>query len=197
MAIGSISGLTCREPIGVIWFDAHCDSNTPETSPSGNIHGMPLAVLLGHGDEKLVHLGEKGAKLKPEDVVLIGVRSVDVGEKQLLKDLGVRILTMRDIDERGMGTVMLEALDHLRHRKCLHVSLDMDCLDPQVAPGVGTPNPGGLTYREAQLAMEIIAETGNCCSMDVVEINPILDHSNTTARMAVALAESLAGKTIL
>jgi arginase len=197
IAIGSISGLTCNQPIGVLWLDAHCDSNIPETSPSGNIHGMPLAVLLGHGDEKLVRVGDRGAKLKPEDVVLIGVRSSDSDEKQLLKNLGVRIFTMRDIDERGMGAVMQDALQHLRHRKCLHVSLDMDCLDPQVAPGVGTPSIGGLTYREAQLAMEIVAETGKCCSMDLVEINPILDQSNKTARMAVALVESLAGKTIL
>ncbi len=197
MAIGSISGLTCKHPAGVIWFDAHGDSNTPNTSPSGNIHGMSLAILLGHGHETLVHLGDRGAKLRPEDVVLVGVRSLDDGEKQLLADLGVRILTMRDIDERGMGAVIQDALHHLRHCRHLHISLDMDCLDPQIAPGVGTPCPGGITYREAQLAMEIIADTDRCRSLDIVEINPIIDQANKTSSMAVALVESLAGKTIL
>jgi arginase len=197
IAIGSISGLNCNQKIGVIWLDAHGDSNTPGTSPTGNIHGMSLAVLLGHGHADLVNVGVKGAKLRPEDVVLIGVRDFDSGEKKFLIDLGVRIFTMRDIDERGMGKVIQEALLHLRHYRRLHVSLDMDCLDPQSAPGVGTPCPGGITYREAQLVMETIADSGKCNSLDVVEINPILDHSNRTAQVAVDLAASLAGKAIL
>jgi arginase len=142
-------------------------------------------------------VGGKGAKLRPENVVLVGVRDFDPSEKKFLNDLGVHILTMRNIDERGMGKVMQEALHKLSHCQQLHVSLDMDCLDPQTAPGVGTPCPGGITYREAQLAMEIIADTGRCNSLDLVEINPILDHGNKTAQVAVDLAVSLAGKTIL
>ena len=197
ISVGSISGVTCNRTVGVIWFDAHGDSNSPETSPSGNIHGMPLAILLGHGSRELVNIGGRSPKLRPEDVVLIGVRNLDQGEREFLVDLGVRILTMRDIDERGMGAVMMDALHHLRNCQCLHVSLDLDCIDPQVAPGVGTPSPGGITYREVQLAMEIIADTKRCCSMDLVEINPILDSGNQTGRLAVVLVESLVGKTIL
>jgi len=197
MSIGSISGLTCEQPVGVIWIDAHGDSNTPQTSPSGNIHGMSLAVLLGHGPPELVSVGGEKPALLPENVVLVGVRSLDPGEKKLLAELGVRILTMRDIDERGMGRVMQEAVRHLAHCDRLHVSLDMDSIDPQDAPGVGTPVPGGITYREAELAMEMLADTGKCFSLDVAEINPVLDHENRTGRMAVALAESLSGKTIL
>jgi len=197
MSIGSISGLTCEKPIGVIWIDAHGDSNTPDTSPSGNIHGMVLAILMGHGPPELVAVGGRNPKLLPKDVVLVGARSLDEGEKKLLAGLGVRILTMRDIDERGMGRVMQEAILHLDHCDRIHVSLDMDCLDPKDAPGVGTPVPGGITYREAQLAMEIIADTKRCFSMDVAEINPILDHGNKTGCIAVALVESLLGKTIL
>jgi len=197
IAIGSISGLTCNEELGVIWLDAHGDSNTPQSSTTGNVHGMPLSVLLGHGHTELVNVGGKKAKLRPENVVLVGVRDFDTSEKIFLNDLGVHILTMRDIDERGMGKVMQEALHQLRHCRRLHVSLDMDCLDPQTAPGVGTPSPGGITYREAQLAMEIIADTGKCNSLDLVEINPILDHGNITAQVAVDLAVSLAGKTII
>jgi arginase len=197
IAIGSISGLTCKQELGVLWIDAHGDSNTPQSSLTGNIHGMPLSVLLGHGHAELVNVGGKGAKLRPENVVLVGVRDFDPSEKKFLNDLGVHILTMRNIDERGMGKVMQEALHKLSHCQQLHVSLDMDCLDPQTAPGVGTPCPGGITYREAQLAMEIIADTGRCNSLDLVEINPILDHGNKTAQVAVDLAVSLAGKTIL
>lgn len=197
MAIGSISGLTCDKSIGVIWIDAHADSNTPETSPTGNVHGMSLAVLLGYGPEELVHVGNKAPKLNPQNVVLVGVRNLDSGEKDLLADLGVRILTMRDIDEHGMGSIMHEAIHHLRHCTDIHVSLDMDCIDPQFAPGVGTPSPGGITYREAQLAMEILADTKRCTSMDVVEINPILDRENKTGSLAVSLVESISGRTIL
>ncbi len=197
IAIGSIRGLMQKERLGVIWFDAHGDSNTPQTSQSGNIHGMPLAVLLGHGHEKLVNKVGIGPHLPPEDLVLVGIRSLDPGEADFLTGLGVRIFTMRDIDEQGMGAVMQETMHHLRHCNRLHISLDMDCVDPQTAPGVGTPCPGGITYREAQLAMEIIADSGRCQSLDVVEINPILDQGNKTAQMAVELVASLAGKTIL
>ncbi len=197
MSIGSISGLTCEQPLGVIWIDAHGDSNTPDTSPTGNIHGMTLAILLGHGPPELVSVGGRSPKLLPENVVLVGVRSLDAGERELVARLGVRILTMRDIDERGMGRVMQEAVRHLSHCDRLHVSLDMDCIDPHDAPGVGTPVPGGITYREAELAMEIVADTGRCFSMDVAEVNPIFDHGNKTGRMAVSLVESLSGKTIL
>ena len=197
IAIGSVSGLTCDQELGVIWLDAHGDSNTPQSSLTGNIHGMPLSVLLGYGHPELVKVGGKRPKLRPENVVLVGVRDFDSSEKIFLNDLGVHILTMRDIDERGMGKVMQEALGQLQHCQGLHVSLDMDCLDPLTAPGVGTPCPGGITYREAQLAMEIIADTGRCSSLDLVEINPILDHGNTTAQVAVELAVSLAGKTII
>lgn len=197
IAIGSVSGLTCNQEIGVIWLDAHGDSNTPQSSLTGNVHGMSLSVLLGYGHAELVNVGGKRAKLLPENVVLIGVRDFDTNEKIFLNELGVHILTMRDIDERGMGEIMKEALHQLRHCQHLHVSLDLDCLDPHTAPGVGTPSPGGITYREAQLAMEIIADTGKCNSLDLVEINPILDHGNTTAKVAVDLAVSLAGKTII
>ncbi len=197
IALGSISGLALNQRLGVIWLDAHSDCNTPDTSPTGNIHGMPLAMLLGQGHHDLVNLGHEGTKLLPEDVVLMGVRNLDQGEKNFLRDRGVLTLTMRDIDERGMAECMRVAIEHLSHCKSLHVSLDLDCLDPQVAPGVGTPCPGGLTYREAQLAMEIIADSGRCGSIDVVEVNPILDHSNKTAQVAVELIASLAGKSIM
>ncbi|MEN8189845.1 MAG: arginase [Thermodesulfobacteriota bacterium] len=197
IALGSICGINQEKNVGVIWFDAHGDCNTPATSPSGNIHGMSLAMLLGHGPSELVNVGGEGACLTPEDVVLLGVRCLDEGERTFLHDLGVAVFTMRDIDEQGMAAVMTKILHQLRHCSRLHVSLDMDGLDPKDAPGVGTPCSGGITYREAQLAMEIIADTGRCRSMDIVEINPILDQANKTARIGVELAASLAGKTIL
>ncbi len=197
IALGSLNGVNKDGGTGVIWFDAHADCNTPESSPTGNIHGMPLAVLLGHGSQDLVEIGGAGPCLNPEDVVIIGVRNLDGGEKKFLHDLGVEVFTMRDIDEQGMAAVMTKTLHNLRHCQRLHVSLDMDGLDPKDAPGVGTPCSGGVTYREAQLAMEIIADTGRCKSMDIVEINPILDQANKTAEIAVELAASLAGKTIL
>ncbi|MEN8258488.1 MAG: arginase [Thermodesulfobacteriota bacterium] len=197
IALGSINGINKNGQVGVIWFDAHADCNTPATTLTGNIHGMPLAVLLGHGSEELVNVGGSGACLHPEDAVILGVRNLDGAEKQFLRDLGVTVFTMRDIDEQGMAAVMTKTLHDLRHCSQLHVSLDMDGLDPKDAPGVGTPCSGGITYREAQLAMEIIADTGRCLSLDIVEINPILDQGNKTAQIAVELAASLAGKTIL
>jgi len=197
LAIGTIGGTTSREAVGVIWIDAHGDANRPQTSPSGNVHGMPLAALLGEGYPELVNVGRPGAKLAGKDVVMIGVRDLDEGERQWLRQSGILIYTMRDLDERGMSAVIREALQRLEHCSRLHVSLDMDSLDPTQAPGVGTSCPGGLNYREAQLLMEIIADTGKLASVDIVEINPILDHENRTARMAVALTASLFGQSIL
>ena len=197
MSIGTIWGVTHHEPAGVIWVDAHGDFNTPETTISGNVHGMTLAVLLGNGYPELVSVGRRGAKLSPEDVVMIGVRELDPQERDRLRESGITVYTMRDIDERGIGAVIREALAKLAHRQRLHVSLDMDGLDPLVVPGVGTTVPGGLTYREAQLLMEIIADTGRLSSLDIVEINPVLDQRNQTAQIAVELAASLFGKSIL
>jgi len=181
----------------VIWVDAHGDFNTPQTSPSGNIHGMVLAALMGQGYPELVRLGRLGPKLEVSDVVMIGIRELDPEERERLKESGIATYTMRDIDERGMGTVAREALERLEHVSRLHVSLDLDALDPLEVPGVGTTSPGGLTYREAQLLMEIIADSGRLASLDVVEINPILDQRNQTAKIAVELAASLFGKRIL
>lgn len=197
LAIGSIGGITAAASAGLLWIDAHADFNTPETTISGNIHGMTLAVLLGSGYQELVNLGRPGQKLRPGDVVMIAIRDLDPEERLRLKESGITVYTMRDIDERGIGSVMREALERLEQYHRVHVSLDMDCLEPGAGPGVGTPSPGGLTCREAQLAMEIIADCGCCCSMDIVEINPILDHSNRTALLAAELAASLFGKRIL
>jgi len=167
------------------------------TSNSGNIHGMSLALLLGHGYPDLVDVGRPGASLLPEDVVMIGVRDLDAKERDNLRESGVTVYTMRDIDERGMWKVASEALERLSHRKRLHVSLDIDALDPQASPGAGTLVPGGLTYREAQLLMELVADTRRLSSLDIVEINPILDTHNKTAICAVELTASLFGKQII
>jgi arginase len=197
LAIGSIGGVTHNEPAGLIWIDAHADFNTPATTLSGNIHGQTLAVLLGEGYPELVDVGRPGPKLEPGDVVMIGIRDLDPEERTRLGRSGITVYTMRDIDERGMGAVIREALERLEHRERLHVSLDMDCLDPQVGPGVGTPSPGGFSYREAQLLMEILADSDRVRALDMVEINPILDQRNQTAAIAVELAASLFGKRIL
>ncbi len=192
-----MGGVSVDAPVGVLWIDAHGDLNTPETSPSGNLHGMPLAALLGHGNREMVDLGRPGPKLEPRDVVLIGVRDLDPGERELIRELDLAVYTMRQIDERGLAVVAAEALERLGHRDRLHVSLDMDALDPSEAPGVGTPVPGGLIYREAHLLMELCAESGRVHSADVVEINPILDRENQTARLACGLVASLLGQAIL
>ena len=197
LAIGSFGGVTHAAPRGLLWIDAHGDFNTPQTSPSGNIHGMGLAALLGEGHPELVGIGRPGPKLQPRDVVLIAVRDLDPGERERINASGITVYTMRDIDERGIGPVVREALERLEHHRNIHVSLDMDAIDPQAGPGVGTPSPGGLTCREAQLTMEIIADCGCCGSLDIVEINPILDQHNRTALLAVELAASLFGKRIL
>ena len=197
MALGSIGGVTHYEPVGVICVDAHCDYNTPQTSPSGNIHGMVLAALMGQGFPELVQVGRLGPKLQVSDVVMIGIRELDAQERQRLRSSGITVYTMRDVDERGMAHVAREALAHLKLLDRLHVSLDLDALDPLEVPGVGTTSPGGLTYREAQLLMEIIADSGRLASLDIVEINPILDQRNQTAKIAVELAASLFGNSIL
>jgi len=197
LAIGSIGGITHAATAGLLWIDAHADFNTPATTISGNIHGMTLAVLLGDGYPQLVEVGRPGPKLLPQDVVMIAIRDLDPAERDRLRESGITVYTMRDIDERGIGPVVREALERLEHHRRVHVSLDMDCIEPAAGPGVGTPSPGGLTCREAQLTMEIIADCGCCCSMDIVEINPILDHHNRTALLAAELAASLFGKRIL
>ncbi len=197
ISAATIGAVTDNEPAGVLWVDAHGDFNTPESSPSGNIHGMPLAALCGHGLPGLVDLGRKGPKLRPEDVMLIGIRSLDESEAEMIRKSRMGIYTMREIDERGIAEVTREALRRLNHHKRIHVSLDMDCLDPMFAPGVGTPVPGGVTSREGHLLMEIIADNGRVASIDCVEINPILDERNSTAHMAAGLITSLLGKSII
>ena len=197
IALGTVGGVSHEQRTGLIWVDAHGDFNTLETSPSGNFHGMPLAALLGLGMTELVNLGRPGPKLLASEVVLIGVRSLDPGERHSLKESGITIYTMREVDERGIAAVASEAIDKLKHLPRLHVSLDMDCLDPNEAPGVGTPVPGGLSYREAHLLMESIADSGCVGSMCVVEVNPILDHRNHTAEIAVEMIASLLGQSIL
>ncbi len=197
MAIGTIGGVSHDGPVGVLWIDAHGDYNTPETSPSGNIHGMPLASLMGIGAPELVDLGRPGPKLRPEDVMVIALRDLDGQEREMLRESRMGLYTMSEIDERGIAEVTREALRRLRHLDRLHVSFDMDSLDPMYAPGVGTPVPGGLTFREAHLLLELVASDGRVSSVDVVEINPILDERNHTAQVAAALLMSLLGKSIL
>jgi arginase len=197
IAVGTVGGITDAVPSGLLWIDAHGDFNTPESSPSGNIHGMPLAALMGLGQPELVNLGRPGAKIKSSDVILIGTRDLDPEERRLLKDSRLGIYSMREIDERGIADVVREALARLQHLPRVHVSLDMDSLDPMDAPGVGTPVAGGISYREAHLLMEILADTGCVGSIDVVEINPILDERNQTAEIAAELLASLLGKSIL
>lgn len=197
MSIGTVGGVSHEERVGVLWIDAHGDYNTPDTSPSGNIHGMPMATLRGIGHSDLVNLGRPGAKVHAEDVVIIALRDLDAQERQMLRESGMGLYTMREIDERGVADVAREALRRLRHLDRLHISLDMDSIDPMYAPGVGTPVPGGLTSREAHLLMEILADDKRVGSVDVVEINPILDEKNRTALMAADLVTSLLGKSII
>jgi len=197
IAIGTVGGVSHDRRTGVLWIDAHGDFNTPETSPTGNLHGMPLAALCGHGAPELVNLGRPGPKLQPEDVVLFGVRDLDPGEQALIQQTGISTYTMRQIDERGLAPLATEALQRLDHVDLLHVSLDMDSIDPREAPGVGTQVPGGLSYREGHLLMELIAEHGGIGSVDVVEVNPILDTRNQTAKLALGLLSSLFGRSIL
>ena len=197
IAMGSVAGAGRGERVGVVWVDAHTDFNVPETSPSGNIHGMPLSALCGAGERRLVDIGWPGAKVRPEDVVIIGVRSVDRGERDLLRQLGVTIFSMKEIDRLGLPRIAEDTISRLRRLPRVHVSLDADVLDPTIAPGVGTPIPGGLTYREAHLLMELLHDAGIVTGLDLVEVNPILDRENRTAAMMVELAASLLGKSIL
>ncbi|HEX6435283.1 MAG TPA: arginase [Gemmatimonadales bacterium] len=203
IAIGTVSGLAAfahsqSKKLGLLWIDAHGDINTPETSPSGNIHGMPLATLLGFGAGELTSIGGTSAKISPANVVLLGVRSLDSGEKKRLKETGVQVHTMSDIDRHGVPRVMAKALARVTDgTDFVHVSLDLDAVDPAVAPGVGTPVKGGLDYREAHLIMETIAEAGVMTSLEVVEVNPILDEGNASAEFAVELVQSAFGKKIL
>ncbi|WP_273845161.1 arginase [Rubrobacter calidifluminis] len=197
ISIGTVSGVARAGRTGVIWIDAHADFNTPETSPSGNIHGMPLAVLAGYGDPRLVEIGGEGASVRPEDVVIVGLRSVDPEEQKLLRTAGVTVFTMKEIDAYGVASVVRRALEKLSSLERVHVSLDLDAVDPEIAPGVGTPVRGGLTYREAHLVMELISESGLLTSLDVVEVNPILDMRNGTAELAVELVASLMGRQII
>lgn len=181
----------------MIWLDAHADVNNETISPSGNVHGMPVACLLGHGPQSLVGWSGSPAALAPEDIDFIGIRSVDADEKQAINRLGLQVYDMRHIDEHGMRNTMIEALHDVDEDTHLHVSFDLDCLDPLDAPGVGTGVPGGPTYREMQLCMEMIADTGRLGSLDVVEINPALDVRNRTAELAVDFVKSLFGASTL
>lgn len=196
IAIGSVTGCSRRQRTGVVWVDAHGDFNTPATSPSGNIHGMPLAALCGVGDERLVDLAWPGAKVRPEDVVLIGVRDLDGGEKKLMREAGVTVYTMKEVDRMGLPRIAEETMGRLGALPRLHVSFDADVLDPEIAPGVGTPVAGGLSYREAHLLMELFSDSGRVTSLDLVEVNPILDRENRTANLLVGLTASLLGKKI-
>ena len=197
LALGSIAVVARGRALGVLWVDAHGDFNTAESSPSGNIHGMPLAALCGYGDPRLVNLLGPGPKVDPRRVALIGVRDVDSGEKAVLRASGATVFTMQQIDRQGLASVVMQALDVVRAAGGgFHVSFDLDVIDPSHAPGVGTPVPGGISYREAHLIMELVAETGGLTSLDLVEVNPILDRENVTGQLAAEMAWSACGKSI-
>jgi arginase len=197
VALGTLGGLaSLHGPGGVLWIDAHPDINTPETSPSGNVHGMALAAALGLDREAFASEAWPLPAVDPRHVALLGIRQLDDGERRLLREAGVRVFTMSEIDRVGVERAVHEALDRIGGGGFVHVSLDLDALDPEIAPGVGTPVRGGLTYREAHLALELVAESGLAGSLEVVEVNPILDRENTTALTAVELVASALGKTI-
>ncbi len=199
IGLGSITGVTrVHKDIGVLWIDAHADCNTEETTPSGNIHGMILAALAGLGNSRLTDTDGWAPKLNTQRIVIVGARDLDLGERELLRTHHIHVFTMSDIDRRGIFDVMQQALAIAGQASDgIHLSLDMDALDPVHAPGVGTPVRGGLTYREAHLAMELIADSGRLIAMDVVEVNPILDRENATALLAVELVMSALGKKII
>jgi arginase len=198
VALGSLGGLhRVHGPGGVIWIDAHGDLNSPQTSPSGNVHGMVLAAAIGLAGEEFQGDGWELPAVVPNRVALLGVRSLDDGERELLKELDACVFTMSDLDRVGVERAVREALTHVAGPGFVHISLDMDALDPDVAPGVGTPVRGGLSYREAHLALELIAESGLATSLDVVEVNPILDRENETGKLAVELVASGLGARIL
>jgi arginase len=203
IAMGTIAGMAKfhrarKQKIGLIWFDAHGDMNTPETSPSGNIHGMPLAVALGIGEGSLTGLAGAPPMVEGARAAVVGLRDVDPAERETIRQSGIGAFTMRDIDERGMRAVMEEAIKRAASGTAgIHVSFDLDGVDPEHAPGVGTPSPGGMSYREAHLAMEMLADTEQVLSAEFVEVNPVLDHRNRTAQLGVGLIASLLGKKIL
>ncbi|QNF29113.1 arginase [Metabacillus sp. FJAT-53654] len=199
IAIGTLAGVSKHyKNLGVIWYDAHGDLNTSETSPSGNIHGMPLAVSIGVGHSALTNIADYTPKVKPENIVIIGARSLDEGEKELIREKGIKVYTMHEIDRLGMTKVMEESVAYLKDKTDgVHLSLDLDGLDPGDAPGVGTPVLGGISYRESHLAMEILEESKLITSAEFVEVNPILDERNKTATVAVALMGSLFGEKLL
>jgi arginase len=198
VAIGTLGGLASLHGAGgVLWLDAHGDLNTPETSPSGNVHGMPLAAALGLAPDAFASEAWPLPALDPRHVALVGIRSLDAGERELVNELGIAVYTMTDLDRRGVEPVVREALERVSGAAFVHVSLDMDVVDPEAAPGVGTPVRGGLSYREAHLAMELVAEWGGFASFEVVEVNPILDRENATGLLAVDLAASVFGERIL
>lgn len=203
IACGTVAGVSTHfarkdQKLGLLWYDAHGDMNTPESSPSGNIHGMPLAACIGRGLDDLTRLGERFPMVDTKNTVAVGVRSLDERERRVVQETGVRVITMREVDMRGMHDVMLEALEIVNDGTAgFHLSFDVDGADPTVAPGVGTPVPGGLDFRESHLFMEMVAETKRLTSLEITEINPILDKGNKTAQVAVDLALSALGKLVL
>jgi arginase len=203
IAVGTLSAIAAvarpeGKKVGLLWVDAHGDINTPDTSPSGNIHGMPVAALLGFGPPELTGIGGRAHKVEPRNVALIGIRSLDEGEKRRLKETGVQVHTMSDIDRHGIHRAMKKALARITDgTDYVHVSFDLDAVDPTVAPGVGTPVKGGLDYREAHLIMELLHDSGVMTSLEMVEVNPILDQGNASATFAVELVQSAFGKKIL
>lgn len=201
ISMGTVAGVAHAAgpgtPTGVVWVDAHADLNTPSSSPSGNVHGMPMAHLLGLGSPFFHSMWGGGVVIQPQDVVYIALRSVDPGERALIHDLGIRYFSMKEIDELGVANVAAETIERLAGLRRVHVSFDADALDPSIAPGVGTPIKGGLTLREAFLLMELFAESGMVTSLDLVEVNPMLDRGNQTAETMVDMAASLLGKRIL
>ena len=201
IAIGTLAGISPNhENLGVIWYDAHADMNTSDTSPSGNIHGMPLAASFGHGHEKLTQIRGFSPKVKPENIVIIGARSVDPGERELIRERGIKVYSMHEIDKMGMDFVIEDSIRYLKEERKtdgVHLSLDLDGIDPLYTPGVGTPVPGGISYRESHLAMEMLHDSGIITSAEFVEVNPILDEKNRTADVAVALIGSLLGEKLL
>ncbi len=203
LAIGSIAGVAMHlhpqeKTFGLLWIDAHGDINTPDTTPSGNIHGMPVAVSLGLGDPRLTRIGGLSPKVAPDRVALLGIRALDEGERRIIQEMGVEVFSMRDVDVEGISAVMEEALAIVTNGTAgFHLSFDMDAIDPTFAPGVGTRVRGGLDYREAHLALELASDTELLLAADLVEVNPILDNQNNTAALAVELVQSLLGKSIL
>ncbi|MEE9392912.1 MAG: arginase [Planctomycetota bacterium] len=203
LAVGTISGVSSyfrerKEKLGVIWFDAHADMNTPDSSPSGNVHGMPLAALLGIGPSTLCEIGGFREKFAVENTVVVGARDVDENERKLVAKSGVKVFSMKEIDQLGMAEVTRRSLEIAgKGTSRIHLSFDIDGLDPSVAPGVGTPVRGGINFREAHLFMELLADSGKICSLDVVELNPVRDDKNCTAEAVIHLLQSLFGRSIL